>query len=102
VKRHISLAETPTNTADVARLSLPKDKYLRAGINAFACKQATTKPLHKTSFGSCALERNLKSEIQTQRREKKKETYMLNPAETVEKTISNTANAHTGQSHAYR
>jgi hypothetical protein len=81
---------------------LPRDKYLRVGITAFACKQTATKPLRKNTFGFCGLEQDLKSKIQTQRREKKKETYMLNPAETVEKTISNTANAHTGQSHAYR
>jgi hypothetical protein len=98
----LGLSKTPTNTADVARLSLPRDKYLRVVINAFACKQATTKPLHKTTFGFCDLEQDLKSKIQTQRRETKKETYMLDPAETVEKTTSNTANAHTGQSHAYR
>jgi hypothetical protein len=102
VKRHFLFRKTPTYTADVARLSLPRDKYLRVGINAFACKQATTKPLRKSAFGFCDLQQDLKSKIQTQRREKKKETYMLNPAETVEKTTSKTSNAQAGQGHAYR
>jgi hypothetical protein len=69
---------------------LPKPQQIPLMSHAFLCPE----------INICDLEQDLKSKIQTQRQEKKKETYMLIRAVTVEKTTSKTSNTYAGEIHA--